>query len=231
VDNDEGICEHNFKFNEVRGCSYFYGADAATKFLERNNLLTIIRAHEAQIEGFKMHKWSGADFPLVITIFSAPNYCDIYNNKGAVIKFDNNTLNIQQFNYSPHPYLLPNFMDVFTWSIPFVAEKVVEMFYHIIKSDEGADDSDADDIVEVPNIAPQGEKKAAGVLKNKIKFVSKLLKMQKMLREKSEDIIDIKNSSKSRKLPFGILLEGNEAIDQFKDSKVTDAHNEKRPNT
>ena len=37
-----------------------------------------------------MHKWSGADFPLVITIFSAPNYCDIYNNKGAVIKFDVN---------------------------------------------------------------------------------------------------------------------------------------------
>jgi hypothetical protein len=35
-----------------------------------------------------MHKWSGSDFPLVITIFSAPNYCDIYNNKGAVIKFD-----------------------------------------------------------------------------------------------------------------------------------------------
>jgi hypothetical protein len=48
----------------------------------------VIRAHEAQIEGFKMHKWSGSDFPLVITIFSAPNYCDIYNNKGAVIKFD-----------------------------------------------------------------------------------------------------------------------------------------------
>merc|ERR1712151_1348987 len=111
---------------------------------------TIIRAHEAQIEGFKMHKWSGADFPLVITIFSAPNYCDIYNNKGAVIKFDNNTLNIQQFNYSPHPYLLPNFMDVFTWSIPFVAEKVIEMFYHIIRPEEEDGDDDVDDKGPVP---------------------------------------------------------------------------------
>jgi len=70
-------------------------ADAACKFLEKNGLLTIIRAHEAQIEGFKMHRWGGSFFPLVITIFSAPNYCDSYNNKGAVIKFDVNiTLNL-----------------------------------------------------------------------------------------------------------------------------------------
>lgn len=52
-------------------------------------MLSIIRAHEAQAEGFKMYKWSGAEkFPAVITIFSAPNYCDFYNNKGAVIKFE-----------------------------------------------------------------------------------------------------------------------------------------------
>ena len=38
-----------------------------------------------------MHRWGGeTGFPKVITVFSAPNYCDCYNNKGAVIKFDVN---------------------------------------------------------------------------------------------------------------------------------------------
>ena len=33
-------------------------------------------------------KWNGeSEFPAVITIFSAANYCDAYNNKGAIIKF------------------------------------------------------------------------------------------------------------------------------------------------
>ncbi|XP_042338788.1 serine/threonine-protein phosphatase 2B catalytic subunit alpha isoform-like, partial [Plectropomus leopardus] len=101
-------------------CSY----PAVCDFLMNNNLLSVIRAHEAQDAGYRMYRKSQTTgFPSLITIFSAPNYLDVYNNKAAVLKYENNVMNIRQFNCSPHPYWLPNFMDVFTWSLPFVGEK------------------------------------------------------------------------------------------------------------
>jgi serine/threonine-protein phosphatase 2B catalytic subunit len=41
-----------FEFNEIRGCSYAYSYNAVCQFLERNNLLSVIRAHEAQDQGY-----------------------------------------------------------------------------------------------------------------------------------------------------------------------------------
>jgi serine/threonine-protein phosphatase 2B catalytic subunit len=88
VDNDTGKLDGITKNNEARGCSYYFGFELAKSFLHKNSLLSIIRAHEAQANGFRMYHWGGQkQFPTVITIFSAPNYCDFYNNKGAVIKF------------------------------------------------------------------------------------------------------------------------------------------------
>lgn len=72
-----------FSHNSVRGCSYFYSYGACCDFLQHNNLLSIIRAHEAQDAGYRMYRKSQTTgFPSLITIFSAPNYLDVYNNKG-----------------------------------------------------------------------------------------------------------------------------------------------------
>lgn len=60
IDNKTGFCETVVKPNDVRGCSFFFGADITRPFFEKNRILSVIRAHEAQAEGFKMYKWSGA---------------------------------------------------------------------------------------------------------------------------------------------------------------------------
>jgi serine/threonine-protein phosphatase 2B catalytic subunit len=66
---------------------YAIRKDAVLNFLRENNFLLIIRGHEAQLNGYKMCTWNAEScFPSVITIFSAPNYCDVYKNKGAIIK-------------------------------------------------------------------------------------------------------------------------------------------------
>ncbi len=122
-----------FSVNLARGCSYFYTYEAVITFLKRNKLISLIRGHEAQEAGFKFYRKSyKTEFPSLITIFSACNYCDVYNNKGAIIKYQNNSFNIKQYTAMPHPYWLPNFMDTFTWSLPFIAEKLTEILVAIV---------------------------------------------------------------------------------------------------
>uniref|UniRef100_A0AAQ5ZU12 Serine/threonine-protein phosphatase n=1 Tax=Amphiprion ocellaris TaxID=80972 RepID=A0AAQ5ZU12_AMPOC len=85
--------QEHFCHNSVRGCSYFYSYPAVCDFLMNNNLLSVIRAHEAQDAGYRMYRKSQTTgFPSLITIFSAPNYLDVYNNK--VTEMLVNVLNI-----------------------------------------------------------------------------------------------------------------------------------------
>ncbi|KZP02367.1 hypothetical protein FIBSPDRAFT_970087, partial [Athelia psychrophila] len=70
---------------------------------------------------YTMHrKTPTQNLPSVITIFSLPSYLNVYHNRGAVPKHTNRNVTIRQYNSSAHPYWVPNFMDGFTWSLPFV---------------------------------------------------------------------------------------------------------------
>lgn len=228
-----------FVHNHVRGCSYFFSYPAACAFLEKNNLLSVIRAHEAQDAGYRMYrKTRTTGFPSVMTIFSAPNYLDVYNNKAAVLKYENNVMNIRQFNCTPHPYWLPNFMDVFTWSLPFVGEKITDMLIAILNTCSKEE-------LEDPGTTPQSEQPSPSLekdqesteakrraIKNKILAIGRLSRVFQVLREESERVTELKTAS-GGKLPAGTLMLGAEGIKQaihnFEDARKVDLQNERLP--
>ncbi|KAI0039749.1 serine/threonine protein phosphatase 2B [Auriscalpium vulgare] len=229
--------QDSFVHNHVRGCSYFFTYKAACQFLERTRLLSIIRAHEAQDAGYRMYrKTRTTGFPAVMTVFSAPNYLDVYNNKGAVIKYEANVLNISQFNCMPHPYWLPNFMDAFTWSLPFVGEKITDMLVAVLNtctSEELAESSDDDTSVRSGKVISEESAERRKVIKGKILAIGRMARVFSLLREESERVSELKTVSGSSKLPYGTLALGAEgiknAIKTFDDARKMDIENERLP--
>lgn len=122
-----------YSINTQRNCSFYFSHAAARKFLAKNNLKCIIRGHEVQSDGYKLYVNEIDEIASVITIFSAPNYCDAYNNKGAVLYYDGKSTTIMKFSAVAHPFYLSNYLDSINWSFPFVCEKASEFFLDIIK--------------------------------------------------------------------------------------------------
>ncbi|XP_034487814.1 serine/threonine-protein phosphatase 2B catalytic subunit 1 isoform X2 [Drosophila innubila] len=229
-----------FTHNSVRGCSYFFSYSACCEFLQKNNLLSIVRAHEAQDAGYRMYRKNQVTgFPSLITIFSAPNYLDVYNNKAAVLKYENNVMNIRQFNCSPHPYWLPNFMDVFTWSLPFVGEKVTEMLVNVLNicSDDELVAGPDDELEEASMSALRKE-----IIRNKIRAIGKMSRVFSVLREESESVLQLKGLTPTGALPMGALSGGRDSLKEalqgltassqihsFAEAKGLDAVNERMP--
>jgi serine/threonine-protein phosphatase 2A catalytic subunit len=68
-----------------RGAGFTFGQDISEQFNHTNNLSLTARAHQLVMEGYS---WSHQD--LVVTIFSAPNYCYRCGNQAAIMEVDEN---------------------------------------------------------------------------------------------------------------------------------------------
>jgi len=83
-----------------RGVGVAFGQDVTENFLQTNDLKLVIRSHEMKEEGYEVEH-SGQ----LVTVFSAPNYCDQMGNKGAFIRLDGKTLTPKYTSFAavPHP--------------------------------------------------------------------------------------------------------------------------------
>jgi len=86
-----------------RGVGQSFGPDITADFLDANGLQLLIRSHEVMEEGYQViHNGR------LITVFSAPNYCDAMGNKGAVVRLDRDCKPaFLAFDAVPHPPVRP----------------------------------------------------------------------------------------------------------------------------
>lgn len=86
-----------------RGVGIQFGPDVTKRFCDLNGLDAVIRSHEVRMEGYS-EEHDGR----LITVFSAPNYCDSQGNLGAYINIRNTLkMEFQQFSAVSHPNIKP----------------------------------------------------------------------------------------------------------------------------
>ncbi|KAH3745624.1 Serine/threonine-protein phosphatase 5 [Pelomyxa schiedti] len=72
----------NGKSMSKRGVGYSFGPDITQRFLTRNKLGLVVRSHEVKPMGHEVEQGG-----LLVTVFSAPNYCGFTGNKGCILRF------------------------------------------------------------------------------------------------------------------------------------------------
>ena len=98
TDNDEefGIQPNLQRDSNNLGHIVKYGPDIVKKFLKDNNLSYIIRGHECVLDGFE--RFAGG---LLLTVFSATDYCGRHGNAGAIIVINQHMQMIPHLIYPP----------------------------------------------------------------------------------------------------------------------------------
>jgi serine/threonine-protein phosphatase 2B catalytic subunit len=195
--------------NKLRNASVTFTAKAASEFLESNNLKTIIRAHQAIEEGFKFHRNSN-NIPLVITLFSAPNYLGESRNRAAVIRYKQidsgkASFKVEKFVGTESPTVLPRLQNIFEYSLP----SIMSMFTKIVS--DLLTKLHPEDLFDDIKDEQEREGKKQRFLK-KIKAVGRIARILNTIKRESDSISQLKSLLDVNKLPAGTLAEGGDGI-------------------
>ena len=95
-DPDANIEEWNVN---DRGAGYTFGEKPIQRFLNKFSLDLLVRGHQAVSTGYD---FAYPDARNTVTVFSAPNYCYTYMNKGGVMNVEEN-LRISFYALTPIP--------------------------------------------------------------------------------------------------------------------------------
>merc|ERR1711981_1503641 len=95
------------------GAGYVFGPDIADQFLYANHLELIARSHQLAMEGYKYFFGN-----LLVTVWSAPNYCYRCGNVAAVLTYEGGSLdgdlNQHFLQFDPRPQHLRKVPDFST---------------------------------------------------------------------------------------------------------------------
>jgi serine/threonine-protein phosphatase 2B catalytic subunit len=122
-----------------------------------------------------------------MTVFSAPNYCGTYGNKGAVILLENDSkLTIKQYRNVEHPYHLPKNMDLFSFSIPYLAEQVSSMLISVVGKSHTISPLTVSEHTSFKKALDNGKEEKKGekieILRNKVKAIARMQRIFSNLR-------------------------------------------------
>ena len=143
---------------------------------------------------------------------------------------------------------MPDNIDVFSWSLPFVSEKTMEILFNILLKGFkqcGFDVTDLD--IDNAELIHKGVRLyhalhihndnsrpfKPDVMKQKLSFIGKLMKMQTNLRQNRELFMLLKGMCPDNKIPKGLLMastvEIKDAVEHFRRAREMDLVNEQRP--
>ena len=151
----------DYKFNDDRQISVFFGRKPTNTLLQKEGLKAIVRAHQVKHTGYKFHAWNGPeDFPPVITVFSAPDYCS-GGNEAAVLISEGEKVDVRTFSVrKDKPYILTDRQDAFSFFQAHLQGHVLDCIYNILRVAHGANSTKVRNALQVsPSTDPEYLKK------------------------------------------------------------------------